>query len=291
VGIAFAKAVPFLASSGTSHNYRPFLAGRRRKFILMSLPKFRANSLKKKLESQEYVIGTFLQIGAPALVELLGLAGFDFVILDGEHGPLSPSEKENLIRAGLSTDISVMVRSADCDPSAIAQPLDWGAAGIQAPQVETAEIARQVVRASKYHPQGMRGLQPYVRAASYRAYPTDQYLDKANTETTVVIQVEGATGLANLESILEVEGVDIAFIGPYDLSQSLGMPGQVRHPKVQQAMVDAVRLAKKVGKRIGTFCDDAEVAAEYKRLGVSYLAVSIDSNMFLAGARSISSKL
>jgi 4-hydroxy-2-oxoheptanedioate aldolase len=253
--------------------------------------RLRRNSLKKKLESQDYVIGTFLQIAAPQLVEILGLAGFDFLIIDGEHGPISPGEKENLIRAGLSTDINVMVRSADCAPSAISQPLDWGAAGIQAPQVESAEMARQVVRASKYHPLGMRGLQPFVRAADYRAYPTDQYLNEANAETLVVVQVEGVEGLANLGAILQVQGVDIAFLGPYDLSQSLGIPGQVRDPRVRQAMADAVHLARRTGKRIGTFCDDVEIALEYRALGVSYLTVSMDASIFLSCARSMASSL
>jgi 4-hydroxy-2-oxoheptanedioate aldolase len=251
----------------------------------------RRNSLREKLESQDYVIGTFVQIAAPQLVEILGLGGFDFCVIDGEHGPISPGEKENLIRAGLSTDISVLVRSADCAPCAISQPLDWGADGIQAPQVESAEMARQVVRASKYHPLGMRGLQPFVRAASYRAYPTDQYLNEANAQTLVVVQVEGVEGLENLESILQVRGVDIAFLGPYDLSQSLGIPGQVRDPRVRQALADAVHLARKAGKRIGTFCDDVEIALEYRALGVSYLTVSMDTSIFLSCARSMASKL
>jgi 4-hydroxy-2-oxoheptanedioate aldolase len=253
--------------------------------------RLRVNSLKKKLESCDFVIGTFLQIPAPQLVELLGLAGFDFLIVDGEHGAMGSIEMENLIRAALSTEISVMVRPANCNACAISQPLDWGAAGIQAPQVDSGEMARQVVRASKYHPLGMRGLQPYVRAASYRACSTDEYLCKANAETLVVVQVEGKEGLADLESISQVEGVDVIFVGPYDLSQSLGVPGQVGHSRVRQTIADTVQLVQNAGKYFGTYCDDVETALEYRKLGVSYLSVSIETKILLAGARSMIARL
>jgi 4-hydroxy-2-oxoheptanedioate aldolase len=251
----------------------------------------RGNPLKSKLCSRDFVVGTFVQIPSPPVVELLGFAGFDFVVLDCEHGPIDRKETENLIRAALSTEISVVVRPPACEPLAISQPLDWGAAGVQVPQIASSEMARLVVRSSKYHPLGMRGLQPYVRAASYRSYGTAEYLANANRETLIVAQVEGTEGIANLESILQVEGLDVAFIGPYDLSQSLGLPAQIAHPRVQEAMSSAVRLAAKTGKLIGTYCDDVETAIRYRNIGVRYLTVSIDSYILLSGARSVVSKL
>jgi 4-hydroxy-2-oxoheptanedioate aldolase len=152
-------------------------------------------------------------------------------------------------------------------------------------------MARHIVHSSKYHPLGMRGLQPYVRAASYRAYETAEYLAHANEESAVIAQVEGIEGIKNLETILQVEGLDIAFIGPYDLSQALGIPAQVGDARVRNAMADAVRLARQAGKAVGTYCDDVESAREYIALGVSYLAVSIDAYIFLSSARSIISQL
>ncbi len=253
--------------------------------------RLRVNSLKKKLDSQEFVAGTFLEIPSAAVVELLGLAGFDFVVIDREHGPIGLRDTENLIRAGLSTGISVVVRPPNIDPFAIAQPLDWGAAGVQVPQIASVEMARQVVCSSKYHPLGMRGLQPCVRAASYRAYETAEYLSNANEDGVVVVQVEGVEGIENLDSILKVDGLDVVFIGPYDLSQALGIPAQVRDPRVHESMAGAVRLAQKTGKRIGTYCDDAETALQYRELGITYLTISIDACIFLSGARSIISKL
>jgi 4-hydroxy-2-oxoheptanedioate aldolase len=253
--------------------------------------RLRANSLRKKLQSQDCVIGTFLEIPAPPPIELLGLAGFDFVVIDREHGPIDLKDTENLIRSGATTEISVVVRPPACDSLAISQPLDCGAAAVQVPQIDSAEMARTVVRSSKYHPLGMRGLQPCVRSASYRAYDTSDYLASANEESAVIVQVEGVEGLSNLDSILNVEGVDVAFIGPYDLSQSLGIPAQVKHPRVLQAMVEAVAMARRTGKRIGTYCDDVETAYEYRKLGVAYLTVSIDAYIFLSAARSMVSRL
>jgi len=253
--------------------------------------RLRSNSLRSKLQTQNFVLGTFLQIPSPAVVELLGLAGFDFVVVDCEHGPITVQGTENLIGAALSSGISVVVRPPVCDPPAISQPLDRGAAGVQVPQISTPAMAHLMVHSGKYHPAGMRGLQPYVRSASYRAYGTPEYLAYSNQETVLVAQVEGTEGIANLESILQVEGWDVAFVGPYDLSQSLGIPAQVTHPRVQEAMASAVRLAAKTGKRIGTYCDDAETAIRYREIGVSYLTVSIDSYFLLSGARAVVTKL
>jgi len=254
-------------------------------------PRLRINSLRDKLHANNFVVGTFLEIPAPALVELLGLAGFDFVVVDREHGPIDDGQTQALIRAGLSTAVSVVVRTPNCEPTHISKALDFGATGVQVPQIESQDMARATVRASKYHPEGARGLQPYVRSASYRSYPTADYLANANRETLVVVQVEGSKGIANLDAILKVEGVDIAFIGPYDLSQSLGIPGQVKHPRVQEALNEAVRLAQKAGKHIGTYCDDVETALEYRSAGVTYLTVSIDAYIFLSNARSMISRL
>jgi 4-hydroxy-2-oxoheptanedioate aldolase len=252
----------------------------------------RTNSLKRKLREKQCVFGTFLEIPAPPIVELLGLAGFDFAVIDCEHGPIDRDQCEQLVRASLSTEISVLIRVAEHSSAAImAQPLDQGAAGIHVPHVTSAEMARSVVQATRYHPLGERGIQPYVRAASYRSFATAEYLTTANDETLLVAQVEGTEGIGNLESILHVEGIDCAFVGPYDLSQSLGIPGQVRDVRVKEAISSAAAMATRLGKRLGTYCDDAESANEYRELGVSYLTVNIDAGMFLAGAQGLMAKL
>lgn len=247
----------------------------------------RTNPLKPKLAGQDFVLGTFLEIPSPQLVELLGLAGFDFVIIDREHAAITLAQTEELIRASLSTGISALVRVPACEPVAIRQPLDMGAAGIHVPQIGSAEMARLAVRSALFHPRGERGLQPFVRAASYRAGGAAEFLASANDSIAIVLHIEGEQGVRDLDRILAVEGVDCAFIGPYDLSQSLGVPGQVKHPRVREKIAEAVAGARAAGKRVGIYADDAATALEWRALGVTYLAVSMDAALFLSGARQI----
>lgn len=251
----------------------------------------RSNLLSERYESQGFAIGTFLEIPSPQLVELLGLAGFDFVIIDCEHGAIGLEKTEDLIRAAATTGISPMVRVARCDPIAIRQPLDMGAAGVHVPQINSAEMARQAVRAATFFPKGERGLQPFVRAASYRAYPTAEFLQEANENVVVVLHIEGVEGVANFDEILKVDGVDVAFIGPYDLSQSLGIPGMVQSPLVREKMTTIIDKAKGKKIAVGTYCDDVSTAMEWRSLGVTYLAVSLDASIFLSAARRMVSRL
>lgn len=253
--------------------------------------RLRTNRLSEVLSRQGFVLGTFLEIPAPQIVEILGLAGFDFVVIDREHGTIDLETTENLIRAAATTGISPLVRVAACDPVLIRQPLDMGASGVHVPQIESAEQARQAVRAAKFFPAGERGLQPYVRAAGYRAFPTAEFLRQSNEEVTIVLHIEGERGVAAFEEIAQVDGVDVAFLGPYDLSQSLGIPGQVDSPLVKEKMAGIVEAAR--GKRlaIGTYCDDVEKALEWKALGVTYLAVSLDAGLLLRAARAVVSRL
>jgi 4-hydroxy-2-oxoheptanedioate aldolase len=251
------------------------------------VPELRRNSLKRKLQDQDCVIGTFLEIPSPQLVELLGLAGFDFVIIDREHGTIDLAQTEDLIRASLSTGISPLVRVAACDPVLVRQPLDMGAGGIHVPQIGSVESAALAIRSARFHPLGERGLQPFVRAASYRAHPTAEFLAQANRDIVLIFHIEGKEGVEALDGIMALDGMDVAFLGPYDLSQSLGVPGQVKHPRVREKMLEVVEKCKAAGSCVGTYCDDIETAREWRRLGVRYLAVSIDAAIFLRGAEAI----
>jgi len=249
------------------------------------------NLLSDRYEEQGYVIGTFLEIPSPQLVELLGLAGFDFVVIDCEHGAINPERTEELIRAAASTGISPLVRVAACDPIAIRQPLDMGASGIHVPQINSAEMARLAVRSASFYPRGDRGMQPFVRAASYRSYPTAEFLMESNESTVIVAHIEGIEGVKNFEQIAEVEGVDVAFVGPYDLSQSLGVPGMAQSPLVKEKMNQILKQAEGKKIAVGTFCDDVRAAMEWRKLGVTYLAVSVDASIFFSAARRVAAQL
>ncbi len=160
-----------------------------------------------------------------------------------------------------------------------------GAAGIHVPQIESAALAREAVRWSLFSPDGERGLQPFVRAASYRAGDTAAYLRMVNDQTAIVVHLEGRGALADLDEILRVDRLDVLFIGPYDLSQSLGIPGQVTDPRVRDAMAQIIGKATATGKCVGTYCDDVETALSMRAMGVRYLAVSVDAAFLLRAAR------
>ncbi len=253
--------------------------------------KLRSNTLLEKIEKEDFVIGTFVELPSPQLVELLGLAGFDFAVIDTEHGSIGLERTEELIRAANSTGISPMVRVSTCEEVTIRRPLDMGAVGLHIPQVGSAEMAQLAVRSSHFFPSGIRGLQPFVRGASYKAHPTQDFLQESNRDICLVLHIEGEQGIDSLDSILAVDGVNVLFLGPYDLSQSLGVPGQVNHPKVEKRMIESIEKARNAGKHIGTFCDDTDAALRWIDAGVSYLAVSIDSYIFLNAASDLISKV
>ena len=234
------------------------------------------NFLKEKLENKSNVIGPFMKLPSPPVVEIAGLAGFDFVIIDCEHGPLNMLEAENMIRAAHLANMSAVVRVGENNPNMISRALDIGADAVEIPQISTKEDALNAVKASKFSPLGERGVCRYVRAAKYSSMDKSEYFKYANENTLVIIHIEGMEGIENLDKILEVDGIDVIFIGPYDLSQSLGIPGDVNNIKVEEKMKEVVNKASAKGKIVGTFVDDIESAKKWKSLGIQYMSYAVD---------------
>jgi 4-hydroxy-2-oxoheptanedioate aldolase len=247
-------------------------------------------TFKDKLAKGEPVYGPFMKTVDPAFVECAGHAGFDFVILDMEHGPASFSDLQNLIRGAEAAGVVPVVRTYDSSETAISKALDLGAKGVQIPQIQSADEAREVVKAAKYFPKGERGVCRFVRAANYSSTPRNEYFELAN-EALIILQVEGKQALYKLDSILGVEGLDILFIGPYDLSQSLGVPGQVSHPSVIEAITNITEQAKKAGVVTGVFCDTFEAAALWRSAGIQYLSWSVDVGIFTEACSNIVNNL
>lgn len=236
-------------------------------------------SFKRKMREGRVLVGPFMKTTDPAFVEIAGYAGFDFVILDREHGPASITQMQNLVRAAECAAVLPVIRVPDSREISIAKALDIGAMGIQVPNVESADQAAGVVRAAKYAPAGNRGVCRFVRAAQYSGLERSLYFSRANS-TLVIIQVEGLNGVANLHDILAVEGLDVVFIGPYDLSQALGVGGQIDHPSVQEEMRKVIRTAKEKRVVVGTFVDTIENAIKWRETGVQYLSYSVDVGIF-----------
>lgn len=245
---------------------------------------------KERLAKGEAVYGPFMKATDAAFVECSGYAGFDFVILDMEHGPVGFSDLQHLVRAAEVSDVISVVRTYDSSEMAIGKALDLGAKGIQVPQVRSASEAREVVKAARFFPDGERGVCRFVRAARYSAIPRDEYFRKAN-RSLVILQIEGTQAIDELDEILRVEGFDILFVGPYDLSQSLGVPGQVSHPSVIKAIEDITGKARAAGVVLGVFCDTPESAALWRKAGIQYLSYSVDVGIYMEACISIIHKL
>jgi 4-hydroxy-2-oxoheptanedioate aldolase len=245
---------------------------------------------KEKLLKGESVYGPFMKTGDAAFVECAGHAGFYFCILDMEHGPVDFFNLQNLIRGAEISGILPIVRTYDSSETAISKALDLGAKGIQVPQIKSAEEGREVVKAAKYFPKGERGVCRFVRAANYSSIPRNEYFESAN-ETLVILQVEGKQVINHLDEILAVEGLDILFVGPYDLSQSFGVPGQVSHPAVIETIKKVTEKEKKAGVVIGVFCDTFEAASLWRNAGIQYLSWSVDVGIFTDACKAIVEKL
>ncbi|MDH0727297.1 aldolase [Stutzerimonas stutzeri] len=242
-------------------------------------------SLINRLQ-QEMVVGIFSKTIDSAFVEAAGLSGLDFIILDQEHGPLSLDTIHNHVRAAQITPISSIVRVKGVDSHAIGAALDSGADGVQVPNINNAEQAAAAVRAARFHPVGQRGVCRFVRAAAFGNQDKADYFSKSN-EKLVILQVEGLEGIRNLDEILSVPGFDVLFVGPYDLSQSVGKPGQVDSPEVVELIQDIAKKAKSSGVLLGAFCDTKDNAMLLKNEGFRYLAYSVDMNIYMEACRSV----
>jgi 4-hydroxy-2-oxoheptanedioate aldolase len=234
------------------------------------------NKLKEKLSKGLNVFGPFCKIHDPAAIEIAALAGFDFVIIDMEHGTSSIESAQNMIRAAEARGITPVIRVTENNESSIMRCLDIGVHAIQVPQVCIENDAAKVVNAVKFFPEGQRGVCKYVRAADYSSLGKSAYFESANNEVLTIVQIEGIQGIENLEKIIKIEGIDVIFLGPYDLSQSCGVPGQVHHEKVQNLMVHAVKIARAKGIWVGTFVENEADALKWCKLGVQYISFSVD---------------
>ena len=207
-------------------------------------------SLKRAIRNRQPLFGLFCSTPAPVVVEMIAEAGFDFALIDTEHTLLNPETLEHMVRAANVASLPVLVRPGGSSPGPVGRILDAGASGILIPRVRHAAEAMAGVKAALYGPEGERGLSA-GRAARFGAIPLREHVEEANDETVVGIMIEDQQGLANLEEILQVPGLDFVMEGAADLSQSLGVPWQTRHA----AVVDAVNAMHAVAAGRGIpFC-------------------------------------
>ena len=249
------------------------------------------NVVKQRLLQGEAAIGSFINVASPEAVEILGWAGFDFVIIDAEHGPQSVETVANMVRAAEASGTTPIVRVATNEQQNILRHLDTGAQGLQMPMVNGPDDAERAASAALYPPLGKRGLAG-VRAAGFglRESVTD-YAESANDQMLVIIQIETVQALENINAILNKGGIDVVFFGATDLSSSMGIPGQTTDPRVVNAIAYAGQKVMERGSIAGTIVGTPEQAREWQERGFRYIATNFAglvgraSRAFLDGAR------
>lgn len=242
--------------------------------------------LKERLRGGETVIGTFSGIPSPSLVEAIGCSGIDFIVIDAEHGPVDMQTAESMARAAEITGMAPIIRVPSNESHLILRALDIGAYGVQIPHVSTKEEAELAIEHSKYHPQGKRGFSPFTRAGKY-GLAAENHASRINENVIVVVNIEGVEGVNNLNEIASVPEIDVIFIGPYDLSQSLGKPGQVDDPEVIKLIKDNVKIIKNNGKSCGSFARDKKYLEILVDCGVQYITYTVDSSMILQSYKNL----
>ena len=243
----------------------------------------RNSKIKAKLRQNQPVLLTTLHLADPALFELTSLLGFDGIWLDLEHRSCSVQQAGEFARAARVGSSDIMMRPAKGEFMRMGRLLELGAQGIMYPRCDNADEARQVVRWSKFAPQGERGIDSGNADNPYCLMPLVDYLRAANDETFVVIQIEDPRALAHADEIAAVEGVDILFLGPGDFSVLAGVPGQMDHPKIKDAMQRIASAAKKAGKHWGMPIFSTEHAQQVIEMGGRFLCHGCDLLMVKTG--------
>ncbi|KPV40911.1 HpcH/HpaI aldolase family protein [Alicyclobacillus ferrooxydans] len=223
------------------------------------------------------VLGAFIGFPSTPLVEMCAYNGLDVVVIDNEHGLFSDEQVEYMVMAAEAAGITPLVRVVSADPFHVLKALDRGAHGVHVPQIDSKSLAEQVVEAIKYPPRGKRGAAFSMRAARYGTIPTDQYLEEANRETFVCIHIESIKAVENLSEIASVRDIDAWYIGPTDLSVSMGLKGDIYHPELLAAVDVIKREAQRAGVRLGIHVKDAVGARDRFEWGANYVCLTVTS--------------
>jgi 4-hydroxy-2-oxoheptanedioate aldolase len=248
-----------------------------------------ANAFKQALSSPGAQIGLWLGLADPYAAELCASAGFDWLLIDGEHGPNDLRSMLGALQAVAPYPSHPVLRIPQGDTALIKQVLDIGATTLLIPMVESAQQARALVSATRYPPQGVRGVgSGLARSSRWSAYP--KYLHEANDSVCLLVQVETASALAQLDEIAAVEGVHGVFIGPADLSASMGHLGNPGHPEVRQAIDKAIARILAAGKAPGILAVDEALAQHYIGIGARFVAVGVEATMLARAVRELAGR-
>lgn len=231
-------------------------------------------------------LGPFVKCPHPEMVEAVALAGFDFAVIDMEHTPLGPRDLYPLVLAAEARKLPLVIRVPANSAAHIKWCLDLGVKRVQVPNISTAEEAMAAVDAAYFHPKGERGLCRFVRAANFSLKDRDLYIARSNIENRLLLQLEGREAVSNAGAILKAIPVGVSlFVGPYDLSQSLGVPGRIWDDAVIDAIKNIADGCKSNGIGVGTFTDTPEGVEFWRKWGMDFVEYGSDLQLFMQGAQ------
>ncbi len=240
------------------------------------------NWMYDRVMSGEVMAGVWLTFGSSTMAEMAGLAGYDWALVDTEHGYAGMEAVIPQLQALDATGCASLVRIASHDPALFKRALDFGPSGIMTPMVNSADEARRVVQAMRYPPEGIRGFTGAGRGPKL-GFDLDTYLARANRELLTVVQIESATAIDNIDEIAAVDGVDVLFIGPADLSMSYGIYGQFDHPVFVDAVARVKAAGRRHGKALGGLILRPDDLPRWIEDGFTFLAHGIDSLILRQG--------
>lgn len=253
------------------------------------MSEIKKNKFKLALQQERALFGLWQGIVNTTVAEIGAGAGFDWVLIDAEHAPFDVNSVMAHLQAVEPYPVAPIVRPVEGRTALIKQLLDVGVQTLLVPMVDTAEQAEQIVRAAKYPPQGVRGLgTSMARASNWNRTP--DYLTKANEEICVIVQIETLTAIENIESIVNVEGVDAVFIGPSDLSAAMGHIGNPGHPEVVAAIAQGFKTIQAAGKHAGVLAVTPELVQKYLSAGAKFIGVGADAALLANATKQLASQ-
>ncbi len=238
------------------------------------------NRVKKTLKAGGLVIGCQVaEVRSPNIALLYGTAGFDFIFIDMEHGGFDLETVGDFITASKAANIVPVVRVPALEEHFLSRPLDLGACGLIVPHIHTKEQARQVIECTKFKPLGNRGLAPLRAHTGFSKVNVPEFMKEANENTMIVVMVEDDEAIGRIEELLSVEGVDVVFMGTTDLSQNLGIPGQVRHPEILKRIDRVIKACEAKGVAFGMPIS----SPDWYQKGIRFLFASSDIDLIVTG--------
>lgn len=234
------------------------------------------NAIRQRMLQGESVFGTWCMLPSSFVVDVIARTGVDFVVIDMEHGTITYETAEEMVRAAQLQGCQAIIRVGDDQENTILHALETGCEAVMVPNVATVEATQRIARASRYAPLGRRGLSPYTRCHGYTHVGLAESMQRHAEETLVGILVEGKEGIDKLEEIAAVPGIDLIYLGMYDISQSVGLSGQLEHPEVLAQLQRCLKVIKNSGKLAGTFSRDIAACREFRTMGFEFVAYVAD---------------